>query len=158
MSDPIKEGADVTGEVTQSTGSPLFNLVVKCYRDVYRRADIAFKRGENTLVGITREQVEIIERDSVLKIVSGEAVPPSPESGAVDHVGMDGELNTDQLNAEQLTLRILSAVGALDKGNPDNFTTAGTPKVAVVSAALGETITAEQLKTALASVLQNGDA
>ncbi|TKU26469.1 hypothetical protein FDW95_16505 [Citrobacter sp. wls718] len=147
---------DGVSPARETAGNQLFNLVVKCYRDVYRRAGIPFTRGENHLVGVTEAQVRILEGDSVLKIVSGSPVPDEEEPGAVDNVGVGSQLNTDVLNAQQLTLRIIAAVAGLDKNDPDNFTSAGSPKVAVVSAALGESITGEQLKVALAS--QAGDA
>lgn len=152
MSDEIQQGADGIRPGAETAGNALFRVVVKCYRNVYRRAGIPFTRGENTLVDVTASQLEILRRDSVLKIVSETPASPSPESGAVDHVDVGTELNPDLLNAAQLTARILAVVKGLDKSKTELFTTAGTPKVAAVSAVLGETITAEQLKTALASV------
>jgi hypothetical protein len=156
MSDEIKQGDDSISDGREGAGNRLFDLVVKCYRDVYRRAGIPFTRGENTLVDITEEQVRIIERDSVLKIVSGAPASPSPETGSVGDVVVDSELKSDATQDEQLTARILAAVAGLDKNNQELFTTAGTPKVAAVCAALGETITGAQLNAALATL--SGDA
>lgn len=150
MSEDIKNSTDGV-----QPGATLFNVVVKCYRDVYRRAGISFVRGENTILGITEEQARCLDRDSVLKIISGSPAPEPEESGTLDDVGVDSQLN-DALTAQQLSLRIRAAVAGLDKANPEHFTTTGSPKVAAVSAALGESVTGEQLKAALAS--QGGDA
>ncbi|MCX9038877.1 HI1506-related protein [Citrobacter portucalensis] len=156
MSEELKQSIDGVSPARETAGNQLFDLVVKCYRDVYRRAGIPFTRGENRVVGVTEAQVRILEGDSVLKIVSGAPAQEPEESGTLGNLGVDSQLNTDALNAQQITWRILAAVAGLDKNNPNNFTSAGSPKVAVVSAALGESITGEQLKVALAS--QVGDA
>lgn len=150
MSEDIKNSTDGVQPGDETAGAPLFNVVVKCYRDVYRRAGISFVRGENTILGITEEQARCLDRDSVLKIISGSPAPEPEESGTLDDVGVDSQLN-DALTAQQLSLRILAAVAGLDKANPELFTTAGSPKVAAVSAALGESITSEQLKAAMAT-------
>lgn len=95
--------------------------------------------------------LRILESDSVLKIVSGSPAPDPQESGAVDHVGLGSELEADVLNEPPLNQRILLAVAGLDKSSAEHFTTAGKPRVAAVSAALGETISGEQLNAALAT-------
>lgn len=150
MSEDIKNSTDGVQPGDETAGAPLFNVVVKCYRDVYRRAGISFVRGENTILGITEEQARCLDRDSVLKIISGSPAPEPEESGTLDDVGVDSQLN-DSLTAQQLSLRILAAVAGLDKANPEHFTTAGSPKVAAVCAALGESVTGEQLKAAMAT-------
>ncbi|ECY1177895.1 hypothetical protein GFV66_08505 [Salmonella enterica] len=142
---------DGVSPARETTGNQLFNLVVKCYRNVYRRAGIPFTRGENHLVGITEAQVRILEGDSVLKIVSGAPAPDTQEPGTVDDVGVGSELGADVLNESSLNQRILLAVAGLDKSSAEHFTTAGKPRVAAVSAALGETISGEQLNAALAT-------
>ncbi|HDS8578255.1 TPA: hypothetical protein QH731_003580 [Klebsiella variicola] len=147
MSEELEQGIDGVSPAREASDSQLFNLVVKCYRNVYRRAGIPFTRGENRLVGVTEAQVRILEGDSVLKIVSGSPAPEPEDAGPLDNVGVDTEL----------TARILAAVNGLDKSDPALFTTAGAPKVAAVSEALGETITAAQLKAALGTVT-GGDA
>lgn len=156
MSEAFEQDIDGVSPARETTGNQLFNLVVKCYRDVYRRAGIPFTRGENHLVGITEAQVRILEGDGVLKIVSGAPAPDTQEPGTVDDVGVGSELTSDVLHEPPLNQRILLAVAGLDKSSAEHFTTAGKPRVAAVSAALGETISGEQLNAALAT--PGGDA
>ena len=151
MSEELKQGIDGTSPARETAGNQLFDLVVKCYRDVYRRAGIPFTRGENRVVGVTEAQVRILEGDSVLKIVSGTPAQDPEEPGALDNVGLGSELTTEKLNEPPLNERIILAVAGLDKSSAEHFTSAGKPRVAVVSAALGETITSEQLNAALAT-------
>jgi len=148
MSDELKQDTEGAAHSGETAGNQHFNLVVKCYRDVYRRAGFPFTRGENHLVDVTEEQVRILARDNVLKIVSGSPASDAKEPGAVDDVGVDG---VGQFNSLSLDARILAAVADLDKENSEHYTTTGTPKVAAVSAMLGENITSEQLKAALAT-------
>lgn len=152
MSEELRQGIDGISPARETAGHPLFDLVVKCYRDVYRRAGIPFTRGENHLPGVTEEQMRILERDSILKIVSGAPAPDAEEPGTVDNVGVDG---LSPFSSLSLNARILAAVSDLDKENSEHYTTTGTPKVAAVSAMLGENVTSEQLKAAMAT--QNGD-
>ncbi|EGC7427763.1 hypothetical protein NF320_002838 [Salmonella enterica] len=156
MSEAFEQDIDGVSPARETTGNQLYNLVVKCYRNVYRRAGIPFTRGENHLVGVTEAQVRILEGDSVLKIVSGSPAPDPQESGTVDNMGLGSELEADVLNESSLNQRILLAVAGLDKSSAEHFTTAGKPRVAAVSAALGETISGEQLNAALAT--PGGDA
>ncbi|XIX49955.1 HI1506-related protein [Escherichia coli] len=58
----------------------------------YRRAGIAFTRGENT-VEVTEEQLAIIRADSVLSVVSTTAAETLAEAGGLDVLGV-GDLNT----------------------------------------------------------------
>ncbi|ECI5214691.1 hypothetical protein DUQ17_22340 [Salmonella enterica subsp. diarizonae] len=120
----------------QSSNNRTQSVVVKCLRPVYRRAGIAFTRGENTVV-VTEKQLEIIRTDGVLSVVSPSPAETPSEAGGLDVLGVDG-----------LNPRILNAISGLDKGNPDHFTAAGEPKVKAVSAALGESVTAAQIKAA----------
>lgn len=92
--------------------------------------------GENTVV-VTEKQLEIIRTDGVLSVVSPSPAETPSEAGGLDVLGVDG-----------LNPRILNAISGLDKGNPDHFTAAGEPKVKAVSAALGESVTAAQIKAA----------
>lgn len=55
--------------------------IIKCLRPVYRRAGIAFTRGENT-VEVTEEQLAIIRADSVLSVVSASSAETLAEAGA----------------------------------------------------------------------------
>lgn len=151
MSEELKQGIEDTSPTRETAGNQLFDLVVKCYRDVYRRAGIPFTRGENRVVGVTEAQVRILEGDSVLKIVSGTPAQDPEEPGALDNVGLGSELTTEKLNEPPLNERIILAVAGLDKSSAEHFTSAGKPRVAAVSAALGETITSEQLNAALAT-------
>ncbi|HAM4528444.1 TPA: hypothetical protein IBW73_004885 [Escherichia coli] len=112
--------------------------IIKCLRPVYRRAGIAFTRGENT-VEVTEEQLAIIRADSVLSVVSASSAETLAEAGGLDVLGV-GDLNT----------RIRATVAGLDKANPEHFTAGGEPKVKAVSAVLGENVTAAQIKAALA--------
>lgn len=151
MSEELKQGIDGNSPARETAGNQLFDLVVKCYRDVYRRAGIPFTRGENRVVGVTEAQVRILEGDSVLKIVSGSPAPDAEEPGTVDNVGLGSELKTEELNEPSLNERIILAVAGLDKSNDEHFTSAGKPRVAAVSAALGEIISNEKLNAALAT-------
>ena len=151
MSEAFEQDIDGVSPAREAAGSQLCNLVVKCYRNVYRRAGIPFTRGENHLVGVTEAQVRILEGDSVLKIVSGSPAPDPQESGTVDNVGLGSELKTEELNEPPLNERIILAVAGLDKSNAEHFTSAGKPRVAAVSTALGEIISSEHLNAALAA-------
>lgn len=102
MSEELKQGIDGNSPARETAGNQLFDLVVKCYRDVYRRAGIPFTRGENRVVGVTEAQVRILEGDSVLKIVSGSPAPDAEEPGTVDNVGLGSELKTEELNEPPL--------------------------------------------------------
>ncbi|OSK94363.1 HI1506-related protein [Escherichia coli] len=123
---------------TVGTTGTTCKAVIKCLRPVYRRAGIAFTRGENT-VEVTEEQLAIIRADSVLSVVSTTAAETLVEAGGLDVLGV-GDLNA----------RIRATVTSLDKENPEHFTAGGEPKVKAVSAALGENVTAAQIKAALA--------
>ncbi|UAE82933.1 hypothetical protein BOS51_011565 [Salmonella enterica subsp. enterica serovar Montevideo] len=112
--------------------------IIKCLRPVYRRAGIAFTRGENT-VEVTEEQLAIIRADSVLSVVSASSAETLAEAGGLDVLGV-GDLNT----------HIRATVAGLDKANPEHFTAGGEPKVKAVSAALGEPVSSAQIKAALA--------
>ncbi|HAX5101951.1 TPA: hypothetical protein JZG64_004216 [Escherichia coli] len=121
-----------------STAETTCKAVIKCLRPVYRRAGIAFTRGENT-VEVTEEQLAIIRADSVLSVVSASSAETLAETGWMDVLDM-GDLNA----------RIRATVAGLDKANPEHFTAGGEPRVKAVSAALGENVTAAQIKAALA--------
>lgn len=151
MSEELKQSIDGVSPARETAGNQLFDLVVKCYRDVYRRAGIPFTRGENRVVGVTEAQMRILEGDSVLKIVSGAPAQDTEEPGTVDNVGLGSELTTEELNEPPLNERIILAVAGLDKSNAEHFTSAGKPRVAAVSAALGEIISSEKLNAALAT-------
>lgn len=116
----------------------VYQVEVKCPRPVYRRAGFAFVRGKNTLENVTPEQLVRLRSDPVLSLVS--ETPASPD-------GLPGRV--DVLDVDSLNQRIRAAVAGLDKTSPDHFTQAGAPRVAAVCEALGETITAAQLKAAM---------
>ena len=59
MSEELKQGIDGTSPAREIAGNQLFDLVVKCYRDVYRRAGIPFTRGENRVVGASSIRVQV---------------------------------------------------------------------------------------------------
>ncbi|HAH0919385.1 TPA: hypothetical protein HHG41_002818 [Escherichia coli] len=121
-----------------STAENICKAVIKCLRPVYRRAGIAFTRGENT-VEVTEEQLAIIRADSVLSVVSASSAETLAETGWMDVLDM-GDLNA----------RIRATVAGLDKANPEHFTAGGEPRVKAVSAALGEPVSSAQIKAALA--------
>lgn len=73
------------------------------------------------------------------------------KSGDRGQRGLGSELKTEELNEPPLNERIILAVAGLDKSNAEHFTSAGKPRVAAVSTALGEIISSEQLNAALAS-------
>lgn len=126
-------------------GSPtVYRVVIKSLRPAYRRAGFAFTRGNSTLDNVTEAQLAILRGDGALTVVSATPVAAAVASGGLDVLGMDAGLNA----------RIRAAVAGLDKANAEHYTKAGEPRVAAVSASLGETITAEQLKAALAEDVQ----
>jgi|GEM_PF-5322581 hypothetical protein len=127
-----------TGYSTESVNAQTFCVVVKCPRPAYRRAGFSFIRGKNTLANVTANQLAILRADRVLSLVSETPVSPSDPQGGMD------VLDVGSMNA-----RIRAAVASLLKDNPDHYTQAGAPRVAAVSEAMGETVTAAQLKAAL---------
>ncbi|MEA1063938.1 HI1506-related protein [Erwinia sp. HR93] len=141
MSDEIKNSAGNAGDGIQESGAALCCVEVKCPRPVYRRAGYSLVRGKNTLDGVTAQQLAVLRADPVLTVAVVSETPASPDG---ESRGL-GVLDVGDLND-----RIRDAVATLDKDNPDHYTQAGAPRVAAVCDALGETITSEQLKAALA--------
>ncbi|EGW6888303.1 hypothetical protein JGU32_002957 [Salmonella enterica] len=135
MSEQLKDNA---GTDCGQAGPLCCGVVVKCSRPVYRRAGFAFVRGKNTLENVSPEQLAILRSDPVLSLVSEAPVPPDALPG-----GMDVS-RVDSMNA-----RIRDAVAKLDKENTDHFTQNGAPRIAAVCDALGESVTAAQVKAAL---------
>lgn len=55
--------------------STLYIAIVTCMaHSGYRRANIGFEKGENTIEGVTADQLEIIDQDERLKIVEAKEV------------------------------------------------------------------------------------
>lgn len=131
MSEQLKDNA---GTDCGQAGPLCCGVVVKCSRPVYRRAGFAFVRGKNTLENVSPEQLAILRSDPVLSLVSEAPVPPDALPGGMDVLDVGG-----------LDARIRDAVATLDKANVDHFTQSGAPRVAAVSGALGENISAAQL-------------
>ena len=125
---------------TSTTGPALFDVAVKCLRPTYRRAGLALVRGQNLAANVTAAQLAVLKADPNLSVVSATPAASHASPGGMDILDGGGELNA----------RIRAAVAGLDSANPALFTQGGQPKVTAVSEALGETITAAQLKAALA--------
>lgn len=155
MSEAFEQDIDGVSPAREAAGSQLFNPVVKCYRNVYRRAGIPFTRGENhggchRSAGSHSRRRQRPQNRIWLASTGPARVRDRGQRGP------GSELEADVLNESSLNQRILLAVAGLDKSSAEHFTTAGKPRVAAVSAALGETISGEQLNVALAT--PGGDA
>ncbi|QHM71668.1 HI1506-related protein [Mixta intestinalis] len=161
MSDEIKNSAGNAGDGAQESGAALCCVEVKCPRPVYRRAGYSLVRGKSTIDGVTAQQLAVLKADPVLSVAVVSETPASPdgESRGMDVLVMDDvkpeegiatQLDGEHVDTVQLNTRILAAIAGLEQGNPEHFTRAGAPRVAAVCDALGETITSEQLKAALA--------
>ncbi len=132
---------------SQSAGDivdePRFTLLLRCTRKTYRRAGFIFTRGKNTVCDLTQAQRDQLCADPVLALVSETSDTQPADARGLDVLDMGGVAVPD------LYARIRAAVATLDPKNPQHYTKTQGPRVASVSEALGETITAEQLKTAL---------
>lgn len=136
MSEQQKENAAL--DSAEQTDTLPCHVVVKCSRPVYRRAGFAFVRGQNILENVSPEQLAILRADSVLSLVSETPVSTADLPGGMDVSRVDS-----------LNIRIRDAVAKLDKENTDHFTQNGAPRIAAVCDALGESVTAAQVKAAL---------
>lgn len=128
---------------TESTVATTYSVDVKCPRPAYRRAGLAFVRGKNTVGNVSPEQLALLHADRVLTVVS--ETPDSPQ-------GLQGGL--DVLDVDGLNARIRAAVATLVPESTTHFTAGGEPRVKAVCEALGETVSAAQIKAALA---ESGD-
>lgn len=123
---------------------PRFTLLLRCTRKTYRRAGFVFTRGKNTVCDLTQAQRDQLCADPVLTVVSETSNAQPADARGLDVLGMGG------VEVPDLYARIRAAVATLNPENSQHYTKTQGPRVGSVSQVLDETISAEQLKTALA--------
>jgi hypothetical protein len=111
-------------------------LVICLAHTGYRRAGMAFIKGENPLLlaDLSDEQILAIQTDKRLNVPELGLVP-APRS--VDAASAAAPLNNPPLSFAQ-------AIGALNKDNRDHFTAAGKPQCTALESLLDKPVTAAE--------------
>lgn len=97
----------------------------------YRRAGMAFSKGENTLKpdSITQTQLAQLKADPRLKVtVAEDALSSSPINEPTGGNQSDGDLGDSTLPAN-----LVEAIQRLDPSNTEHFTTSGKPTTEALS-------------------------
>ncbi|MGF1775898.1 HI1506-related protein [Vibrio nomapromontoriensis] len=105
----------------------------------YRRAGIAFEKGDNRIEPetITTTQLEMLKQDPRLKVCDVQASPSGEQSGAVD-AGALSHLVTEPLAA------LIEAIKQLDPSNNQHFTSSGKPQVDALAERVGQKVSASE--------------
>ena len=103
-----------------------------------------------------REDLGLIALEQGAKLVSDE--PKEVIEEVTEVADEEPEIVIESAESEDDGFEELVAVmkGLIDKGNPDDFKTDGTPKAAVVNKLSGSTITTEQREAAWEEALNAG--
>ena len=103
-----------------------------------------------------REDLGLIALEQGAKLVSDE--PKEVIEEVTEVADEEPEIVIESAESEDDGFEELVAVmkGLIDKGNPDDFKTVGTPKAAVVNKLSGSTITTEQREAAWEEALNAG--
>ncbi|MDW3137062.1 HI1506-related protein [Vibrio sp. 1288] len=108
----------------------------------YRRAGMAFSKGENTLKpdSITQTQLAQLKADPRLKVTLAEDALSSPTSN--EPTG--GNQSDSDLGDSALPANLVEAIQRLDPSNTKHFTTSGKPTTEALSELMQTKVSAAQ--------------
>ncbi|HHC6618075.1 TPA: HI1506-related protein [Vibrio parahaemolyticus] len=108
----------------------------------YRRAGMAFSKGENTLKpdSITQTQLVLLKADPRLKVTVAEDALSSPSFNEPTSGNQsDGDLGNSTLPAN-----LVEAIQRLDPSNAEHFTTSGKPTTEALSELMQTKVSASE--------------
>ncbi|MCR9935270.1 HI1506-related protein [Vibrio antiquarius] len=119
----------------------------------YRRAGMAFSKGENTLKpdSITQTQLAQLKADPRLKVtVVEDALSSSPINEPTGGDQSDGDLGDSTLPAN-----LVEAIQRLDPSNTEHFTTSGKPTTEALSELMQTKVSAAERDEAWAFIQES---
>lgn len=118
-------------------------MVVSRQPNGYRRAGLAFNKGDNhlPLAELSDEQVAAIKADTRLKVFETSMAVDS--TGSLDIPNGDPSL-TSQDTTAPVPLSFAEAIAKLDKANNEHFTSSGKPQCSALEALMGQPISAAE--------------
>ncbi|QRK80181.1 HI1506-related protein [Shewanella sp. LZH-2] len=118
-------------------------MVVSRQPNGYRRAGLAFNKGDNplSLAELSDEQVAAIKADIRFKVFETSMAVDSP--GSLDIPNGDTSL-TSQDTTAPVPLSFSEAITKLDKANNEHFTSSGKPQCSALEALIGQPISAAE--------------
>ncbi len=131
-------------------------MVVSRQPNGYRRAGLAFNKGDNhlPLAELSDEQVAAIKADPRFKVVETSMAVDSP--GSLDIPNGDTSL-TNQDTTAPVLLSFAEAIAKLDKANNEHFTSGGKPQCSALEALMGQPISAAERDAQWAAFTANAD-
>ncbi|WP_299001782.1 HI1506-related protein [uncultured Shewanella sp.] len=143
--------ADSSANTCTNKSTKILNLA----HTGYRRAGIAFTKGENALPKLDKAQLAQIEADPRLKLLSKAGVSAladdsQAQSGALDAGASAAPLtpaestNEQDDNAQDDSAQVFSAIASLSLDNKDHFTVSGKPQAAELEKRLNRSVSASE--------------
>lgn len=131
-------------------------MVVSRQPNGYRRAGLAFNKGDNplSLAELSDEQVAAIKADTRLKVFETSMAVDS--TGSLDIPNGDPSL-TSQDTTAPVPLSFAEAIAKLDKANNEHFTSSGKPQCSALEALMGQAISAAERDAQWAAFTANAD-
>lgn len=130
------------------------SIMVICHAHTgYRRAGMAFSKGENTLKpdSITQTQLAQLKADPRLKVtVAEDALSSSTINEPTGGNQSDGDLGNSTLPAN-----LVEAIQRLDPSNTEHFTTSGKPTTEALSELMQTKVSAAQRDEAWAFIQES---
>lgn len=132
--------------------------IINLAHDGYRRAGLAFTKGENVLLNLDKAQLAQIEVDPRLKLLSkdgGSALADDSQtpSGAVDDMASAAALAPNTAPAaltpvkstnEQDMAQVFEVIASLEPDNKAHFTTNGKPQASELEKRLNRSVSASE--------------
>ncbi|WP_299001725.1 HI1506-related protein [uncultured Shewanella sp.] len=154
---------NISANTSANTCTNKSTKILNLAHDGYRRAGIAFTKGENALPKLDKAQLAQIEADPRLKLLSKAGVSAladngQAQSGAVDNTASAAELipkqapdntpvkstNEQDDNAQDDSAQVFSAIASLSLDNKDHFTVSGKPQAAELEKRLNRSVSASE--------------
>lgn len=132
-------------------------MVVSRQPNGYRRAGLAFNKGDNplSLAELSDEQVAAIKADTRLKVFETSMAVDSP--GSLDIPNSDPSLTSTDTTTASVPLSFAEAIAKLDKANNEHFTSSGKPQCSALEALMGQPISAAERDAQWAAFTANAD-
>ncbi|WP_298769673.1 HI1506-related protein [uncultured Shewanella sp.] len=113
----------------------------------YRRAGLAFTKGENVLLNLDKAQLAQIKADPRLKLLSKNAPTANSQtsSGALDDRASAAPLTpAKSTNEQDDSAQVFAAIASLELANKDHFTVSGKPQAAELEKRLNCSVSASE--------------
>jgi hypothetical protein len=144
-------------------------LLVICLANTgYRRAGLAFAKGENNLplAELSREQIAAIKADKRLKVPEPNMVSASrsldSSDGATPLISAAAppqtQLQTKEAISDNEAMSFSEAISLLDKDNPDHFTQGGKPQCTALEGLMAKPFSASERDAAWDEYLSHSTA